>query len=492
MDIAQDYYTILGIEPTDGEEAIRLAYREAARRFHPDVNKTPGAGVLFRDINTAYEILSNRERRLQYDRGSSSLRTGKPSLLLHHYTSRTRLQRLPEPQLLYVMVKIQPLLEVNLRADAPLNLCVVIDRSKSMVGQRLQHVKRAAHRIIDDCGPEDIISIVAFSDQAEVVIPAQRKTDPRSMKSMVSTIRADGATAILEGLRLGLRQLERYRSPRYVNHLVLITDGRTYGDEAECLSLADDARENGIGISGMGIGEDWNDDFLDDLASKTGGSSAYIISVETASRFLHDRIRSLATAYAERAKLIAAPATNVTLESLVRVSPNSITLPTTPQPIPLGTIDGLAVTTLMFEFHVYTEDSEPGEFFLGRVDLSGEVLGASQRTERVAKDLILELVEEPVEEAPPAELLDALSKLTMYRLQDKAREALQDGDVAEATRRLEFLATRLFEVGEESLGQAALQEAQLIAQSRSLSDEGGKRLKYGTRALMPTLGDADD
>jgi hypothetical protein len=47
------------------------------------------------------------------------------------------------------------------------------------------------------------------------------------------------------------------------------------------------------------------------------------------------------------------------------------------------------------------------------------------------------------------------------------------------------LATRLFEAGEEDLGQAAIQEARRVAATQVLSDEGAKRLKYGTRALLP-------
>jgi Ca-activated chloride channel family protein len=294
---------------------------------------------------------------------------------------------------------------------------------------------------------------------------------------------------MLQGLREGLRQIERNRDTRYVNHVILITDGRTYGDEEDCLRLARDAHERGVGISGMGIGEDWNDQFLDNLASITGGSSTYIISPNMVSRFLHERIRSLSTAYAERARLITAPATNVDLNSVMRISPNPMALAATPQPIPLGTIDGLSPTSLMLQFHVVTQDAPLGEFYIGRADVSAEVLGSIQRAERIVEDLSITISEDDVDEDPPAELLDALSKLVLYRLQDRAREAIASGNIAEGTRKLEYLATRLFENGQEDLAQAALYEAQNVLSTNMLSDEGAKRLKYGTRALLPLLGD---
>ena len=87
------------------------------------------------------------------------------------------------------------------------------------------------------------------------------------------------------------------------------------------------------------------------------------------------------------------------------------------------------------------------------------------------------------EETPPA-LLDALGKLTLYRLQERAQEAVESGDIQEATRRLENLATRLFEQGQDELGQQALAEAQQVAYTSSLSDKGRKALKFQTRFLL--------
>ena len=100
------------------------------------------------------------------------------------------------------------------------------------------------------------------------------------------------------------------------------------------------------------------------------------------------------------------------------------------------------------------------------------------------EDLTVRVTEEHHEENPPPELLDALSRLMLYRLQDRARDSLAEGDVAEATRRLEYLATRLFESGEDELAQAAVYEAQRVTHTQALSEEGAKRLKYGTRALF--------
>jgi molecular chaperone DnaJ len=64
----RDYYEILGIPRNAGKDAIRSAYRKLARQYHPDVNKDPGAEATFKEINEAYQVLNDDEKRAMYDR----------------------------------------------------------------------------------------------------------------------------------------------------------------------------------------------------------------------------------------------------------------------------------------------------------------------------------------------------------------------------------------------------------------------------------------
>lgn len=63
----KDYYEILGVSKTATEQEIKSAYRKLAKQYHPDVNKTPGAEQKYKDVNEAYEVLHDPEKRQKYD-----------------------------------------------------------------------------------------------------------------------------------------------------------------------------------------------------------------------------------------------------------------------------------------------------------------------------------------------------------------------------------------------------------------------------------------
>lgn len=348
----------------------------------------------------------------------------------------------------------------------------------------MHSVKSAARRVVDNCQANDYISIVSFSDFANVIVPATPVRDPLKIKSLISTIQANGSTAMLGALQVGLQQIERNRERYSINHIVLITDGRTYGDEEECLQLARQAQLRGIRISCLGIGEDWNDRFLDDIASTTGGSSAYVSKPEAIDTFLQETVRTLSSTFAEQVEMTVSPMQHAVLEEITRVSPNAMTLQKDSQPIPLGALNGQNPTSLMLQFRIMTHNLDLGPSLMARVDIQGRVISSTIQIERVVQNIVISITKQPVIDDPPPELLDALSGLTLYKLQNRARESVEVGDVDNATRQLKFLATRLIEQGQEELANSALEEARNVEKTRNITEKGAKTLNYGTRALI--------
>lgn len=63
----KDYYAIMGVKPTDDLKTIKTAYRRLARKYHPDVSKEPDAEARFKEVAEAWEVLSDEQRRAEYD-----------------------------------------------------------------------------------------------------------------------------------------------------------------------------------------------------------------------------------------------------------------------------------------------------------------------------------------------------------------------------------------------------------------------------------------
>jgi len=192
MDIEKDYYRILEISHTATQDEIKRAYRLLARRYHPDTSTEPRAAERFYDVQTAYEILGDERRRLAYDKSRAQAGLIQEAVLAWDLTvSRQTLPVIKEDQVLYMLVEISPAVAMEAKR-LPLNLCLVLDRSTSMQGQRIEQVKAAAYQIIDDLREEDAFSIISFSDRAEVVVPSQWGGDRKLAKARLHALKPSG------------------------------------------------------------------------------------------------------------------------------------------------------------------------------------------------------------------------------------------------------------------------------------------------------------
>ena len=141
------------------------------------------------------------------------------------------------------------------------------------------------------------------------------------------------------------------------------------------------------------------------------------------------------------------------------------------------------ITSVLLQFEI-PPNMQEGFRSVARIIARGDILANEDPHFQALSDFSIGVARNAEQEETPPALLDALGKLTLYRLQERAQEALESGDIQEATRRLENLATRLLERGQEELAQQALAEAQQVAYTSSLSDKGRKALKFQTRFLL--------
>jgi Ca-activated chloride channel family protein len=441
-----------------------------------------GTAMLFRQVQEAYDVLSDPVLRGAYDRGRKEAGLSpEAALCWTFHLNRQQFPAIGEEQLVYVLVEIAGTQPMGNHERLPLNLCLTVDRSTSMQGQRLDQVKAAIYQLIDSLSSEDVLSIVTFSDRAEVVWPSQPVTDSIRIKSKVAAIQASGGTEIYQGMLAGLTELEKRRSDRSISHMLLLTDGQTYGDEERCLMEAVEAKKHTISISCLGLGDDWNDVLLDAIANRSGGVSVYIASVSEVQRLFHERVRDLSATYATTMHLTIRCAEGCDLLSAFRLAPYLIQIKPEDNVLELGSLESGLLLPVVMEFVAPAWPA--GAHRLAQFDLEAELPALERGRERLRHELKLTLSQNPPEEPIPPTLLSGLSKIAVFRMQDSAWKALEAGNVPEATRRLETVATRLLDLGEQQLARAALLEAGRLARSGQLSPAGRKVIKYGTRSL---------
>jgi Ca-activated chloride channel family protein len=481
MTTEPDYYEILGLDKNAKQEDIRQAYREASRRLHPDVNKRPGETELFLDIQEAYSILSDNKKRAAYDADQAILRNTPVDIKVQ--CSVKNLSVTDEPQLVYLLVDIRANVTGKEKPLSPLNLCLVLDRSTSMQGERMDTLKSAAIELVRQLESMDYFSIVTFNDRADVLIPVGRHLNRLNIETSIRMMRSEGGTEIFKGLEAGYSELNSNLSRSFINHMILVTDGQTYGDEDNCLAIAEKAASQGITISGLGIGTEWNDDFMDELTTRTGGGCYFISEIKDLRSFLQEKFLSLKQSHAERVILNLETIPGVTLKSAFRLTPDAADLPVSSS-IRLGSLARKSKISLLIELVVKSVPEVVTKLTILKGDLS-LVLSSDTFIPRKHPVKFSRYVGgEAPDELPPTAIFQAVSQVTLYRMQERARQEVAEGKAQEASLRLQRLATQLFNMGESALAETALIEAERIQQTNLISAEGKKVIKFGTRKLL--------
>jgi len=165
----------------------------------------------------------------------------------------------------------------------PLNLAVVLDKSGSMTGAKLEKTKQAAMQLVDRLAPNDILSLVVFSDHAEVLVSAQKVEDKDALKEKIQSIRADGSTALYSGVKMGAGQIEEYLSNKRINRVILLSDGLANvgpSSPRDLRQLGGRLSERGISVTTIGVGDDYNEDLMAALAEASDANYYYVKDTE--------------------------------------------------------------------------------------------------------------------------------------------------------------------------------------------------------------------
>lgn len=473
-----EYYAILGITPQATPEEVRAAFASLRSNFPKD-KQDKATNPDYAQLVTAYEVLSSPERRATYD----SLLVETKSIEqvnLRITASRDRIKLSDAEQVVYLLVDILPAKQVA--KQRPLNLSLVIDRSTSMQGARLSHVKSAVELIVNKLTKQDTLSIISFSDRAEVVVPSGKIENPTAVVGQLRSVQASGGTEIYQGLLTGVQELRKANLASHTNYLILLTDGHTYGDAEQCLELTRRMAEQNIGVSAFGIGTEWNDQFLDQLVAPSGGQSNFIEQPTEIIQFLQSRIQGLGTIYAQNIGLKTKLHNKVKIQYGFKLEPFAQPLALDNEIIKLGNLEGRAPLSVLLELKIAPQSAETR--FNLPVEIVADIPNPTIHEQHFKHNHCLYVLSKMPKEMPPQEIVEAVRVMNMYRMNEKVWQEVEAGRLDVASTRMHHLSTRLLEAGETALAQQAQHEMERIAQAGTMSLAGRKKLKYGTRALI--------
>jgi Ca-activated chloride channel family protein len=149
---------------------------------------------------------------------------------------------------------------------------LIIDKSSSMEGRKMELARLAAIGVVDNLRPIDMVGVLIFDNSFQWAVPLRRAEDRTLIKRLISGITPDGGTQIAPALNEAFRRI--LPSQATYKHIVLLTDG--ISEEGDSLDLSREAVVRRVTISTVGLGQDVNRAYLEKVAQFAGGKSYFL------------------------------------------------------------------------------------------------------------------------------------------------------------------------------------------------------------------------
>lgn len=182
-------------------------------------------------------------------------------------------------QTAYLKVALTGFATPQTRQRTPVNVALVLDKSGSMSGEKIYHAREAALLAVERLNADDIVSIVAYDDQVEVLVPATRLSDRQAVRRAIEQLEAGGNTALFAGVAKGAAEVQKFLDRERFNRIILLSDGLANvgpASPAELGRLGASLARDGISVTTLGLGLGYNEDLMTQLAGMSDGNHAFI------------------------------------------------------------------------------------------------------------------------------------------------------------------------------------------------------------------------
>lgn len=200
----------------------------------------------------------------------------------------------------------------------PVNLALVVDTSGSMEGKAIEDARTASLALLETLAPEDRIAVVVFHSKAEVLLPSTKLNDAdlKELRAKIGAMKAEGTTAMSEGLRLALTEVESSLVGDGVNRIVLLGDGVPNRD-TEFPALIAEAQSRGISITTLGLGTDYDETLMGRIAQQSGGRFNLVEDSSQVASFFKEEVTRLHKVVARNAVLELRGGPGITVANVI-------------------------------------------------------------------------------------------------------------------------------------------------------------------------------
>jgi Ca-activated chloride channel family protein len=409
--------------------------------------------------------------------------------------SRTTIPVMNVEQLVYCLLEMRPGETAGVTSQLPLNLCLVLDRSGSMHGSKIESLRDATTLVLDMLQPQDYISVIVFNSRNEVVFSSQRITDESrrsELKEKIHRLKADGGTNMAPAMEAGLIELRKQMSVTggshsggaQVNRLVLLTDGITE-KEKKCQEQAEQAAKIGVPITALGIGKDWNDKLMESIGQRSGGDADYVSSPEQIRQHFARTVQQMQSVALQRVSLNLRPSLGIDIRNVFRVLPlisrlqpaNTGSATDRAQNVFLGELERGYGQSVLVEFVVPARPS--GSYRISQIEIEYDVPQAGLVGQRANLDVLLNYSHDPAHVSPPdGRVMNLVEKVSAFKLQTRALDDLEKGNVQAATQKLRGALTHLLNQGDTELAATVETEIANLEKGRVMTSEGRKTIRF--------------